>query len=110
MPTVFDGMAGILNAVFGAPVIITPPLQSPQSVQGVFRDGPIEVMSEEGRPVWFDALTLQVNRSAAAIAVMDATVTVASRPCDTFRILTAHQTRSPANDAFIVCELERVAP
>ena len=110
MASVFDGLAGVLNAVFGAPVSITPPGSIPQRVNAVLRVGPIEVLTEDGRPVWFDAVTLQVQRCDAAIAVTDALVAAPNRPGETYRILSAHLTRSPAADAFVVCEMERVIP
>ena len=49
--SIFDGMAGILNDVFGAPVVIHPGGGNGRSIQAVVRREPVEVATDEGEAV-----------------------------------------------------------
>lgn len=106
--SVFDGMTGALTAIFGAPVTITPTAGAPAEVTAILRENPREVMDDAGRPHWIETPTLQVAKPIPAALVKGSTVTAASHPSVTFRVLGVYADRSPAADAFMVAELERV--
>lgn len=48
MTGMFDGMAGVLNGVLGAPVIIYPGGGAGQTIQAVLREKQVEVADEHG--------------------------------------------------------------
>jgi len=106
--SVFDGLAGALATIFGAPVTITPERGLPATVQAILRENPREVMDNAGRPHWVDTPTLQVNKPIPDALAKGAIVTAASHPGVSFRVLGVYADRSPATDAFMVAELERV--
>jgi hypothetical protein len=105
--SLFDGLAAALSDTFGAAVTITPPAGAPSTVQGVFRVMPTEVEAG-GRPVIVDLPTLRVPRNAAGGIVVGAEVEPSERAGETYRVLTVHRSTSPAEDGFLVCELELV--
>ena len=51
MTSIFDGLAGVVADVFGAPVTIAPGGASPVTIQAVLRQRQIEVAAEDGEPV-----------------------------------------------------------
>lgn len=112
MTSVFDGMAGVLNSVFGAPVTIKPVSGGILEVPAVFRAEPIEVAGTDGHAVLISAPTLRVKRDVLPdIGHGDLVIpSVASASGKTFRVLNRIATGSPASDAFLVCELEEVFP
>lgn len=112
MTSVFDGMAGVLNGVFGAPVVYQPAYGPAQTVQAVFRAEPIEVAGSDGHAVLIVAPTLRVQRNILPdIGRGDHVVpSVASARGKTFKVINMIPTASPAGDAFWVCELEEVLP
>ena len=106
--SIFDGLSGVLNATFGAPVTITPPTGSPVSLIGQFRENPREVMDGEGLVHVIDTPTLQILRPLPAAAVKRAIVAPSIRPGETWRVVDIHRDRSPAADAYAVLELEKI--
>lgn len=106
MTALFDGMAGVLNDVFGAPVIYTPDGGAPQSVQAVFRAAPIEVVDEEGHTVLILSPTIRVRRDLVPSIGRGDQVEPSIAPGRVYRVLNILPSGSPAADAFIVCELE----
>lgn len=112
MPSIFDGMAGLLNDVFGDPVTFQPVSGITQQVQAVFRTEPIEVTGSDGHVVLIIAPTLRVMRNVLPGIGRGDLVKPSSTAAEgkTFRVLNRIQTASPAVDAFFVCELEEVLP
>lgn len=104
--SIFDGLTGVLNATFGAPVTITPPAGAPWTGLGMFRDSPVDDLAALGRPYGTNVYTLQIQRPLPEAAVKDALVEPSIRPGESFRILGIYHDRSPAPDAFAVLELE----
>lgn len=51
MTSIFDGMAGVLNGIFGAPVMISPGGGPAVEVRGVLRDEPVEQEGQDGETV-----------------------------------------------------------
>jgi len=106
--SIFDGLTGALNAVFGAPVTITPPSGPPVTVTGQFRENPREVMGDDGRVMIIDTPTLQVRRPTPIALVKGAIVAPSIRSGETFRVLGVYRDRSPAADAYAVVAMEAV--
>lgn len=108
--SVFDGLTGVLNATFGAPVTVTPKVGSPVQIVAQFRENAREVMTDAGVPVWVDTPTLQVARAAdgslPAAIVKGSLVEPSIRPGEAWRIRDIYRDRSPALDAYAVCALE----
>jgi len=102
----FDGMAGILNDVFGDPVVVTPPFGPPVTLQGMFRDSPVEDPAALGRPYGVDVFTVQLQKPLPAQVVRDARIEPSIRPGEAFRVLGIFSDRSPATDAFVIVEVE----
>lgn len=108
MTSVFDGMAGVLNAVFGAPV--THILAQGQSVTmvGIFRESPVEITLADGRGYVIEQPTLRVAKpSAAAVTIGDEMRPGVVSP-RRFRVLDMHPTGSPAADGFVMILLEEI--
>lgn len=104
MPSIFDGMTGILSDVFGDPVIFLPRAGSARPIMSMFRETPIEVDGADGQIVRIDAPTWRVGRDLAPevrrgdrIAVPDGR---------SFLVMVVHPTGSPAVDAFLICECQ----
>jgi hypothetical protein len=104
--SLFDGITGVLNATFGAPVTITPPAGEPWAGRGMFRDSPVDHIAALGRPYGTNIFTLQIQRPLPEAAVVGAKVEPSIRPGESFRVLGIYRDRSPAADAFAILELE----
>lgn len=65
MTRIFDGIADILNGVFGDTVTVTPSGGSPTDVQGIFRDADVPVINESGVETISDFPTLVLHRTDA---------------------------------------------
>ena len=103
----FDGMAGVLNEVFGAPVLLLPRSGSQTSIQAVLRHDPIEVTQDDGRSVLISAPTLRVPEPLAADINRDDHVVFEGV---TYMILNKLRSASPASDRFVLFELEECLP
>lgn len=102
--SVFDGLAGTLNAVFGAPVTITPETGDPVTVRGILRELPQFEDDADRRQHFVAQFALQVPRPVPAALAKGATVTHESGR--SFIVLGVFPDRSPAADAFMVAHLE----
>ena len=105
MPSIFDGMTGILADVFGDPVTYLPAGGAARPVQSVFREAPIEVEGADGQIVRIDAPSWRVARDLAPEVRRNDRITVPDGR--SFVIMVVHPTGSPASDAFLICELQR---
>lgn len=106
--SLFDGMAGILTDVFGAPVTYTPAGGAPVQVSAVFRAAPIEVSDGEGHTTLITAPTLRVRRDILPGLRRDDRVEPSIRPGEVYEVINVLPTASPASDAFVIAELERI--
>lgn len=66
MTSVFDGMAGVLNGVFGASVTIYPGGGPGKAVRGVLRRQQVDLETDEGFEVISAAPVLRINKGDAA--------------------------------------------
>lgn len=109
MTSIFDGMAGVLNDTFGAPVTIQPATGGGFiTVQAVFRRDPVEVPAEDGEPVLILSPTLKLRRDQVPDIARGDLVTPTLTPGQQYRVVNTMPTGSPASDGFILCELEEV--
>jgi len=103
----FDGVAGLFADVLGRPVNYTPVGGAPRGIRSIFREAPIEAVEPgDDRGVWIIAPTWRVQRHLVPeIARGDRIQPGNGR---TYTILNAEPSGSPAEDGFLICELERV--
>tara|TARA_R100000789_G_scaffold100343_1_gene109911 strand:- start:3349 stop:3681 length:333 start_codon:yes stop_codon:yes gene_type:complete len=106
--TVFDGMAGVMAKAFGAPVIYTPKSGESVAVRAMLREGPIEVAGDDGRAVLILSPTLQVPKNVLPDIARGDLVAAVSAPDKVYLVLNRLPNGSPAADAMLICELERV--
>ena len=104
MSNAFDGIAGLLNGVFGKPVDVTPVSGSARTIQGVFRREPIEVADEEGAPVLILSPTLKVP--ATEVLKRGDIVEPSIAPGSRYEVMNNQASPSPASDRFVIYELE----
>ncbi|MFD1913803.1 head-tail joining protein [Halodurantibacterium flavum] len=100
----FDGMAGLLTEIFGAPVLFRPALEEPRTVASVFRETPIEVTDSDGRAVLIVAPTWRVRRDLVPEVARGDRIEPGNGKV--YEIVNAQPGGSPAGDAFWLCELE----
>lgn len=105
MASVFDGLSGALNSVFGAPVTFTKTDQAPVTLVAVFREQPVEQEIADGRIVSVITPTVRVQKSDLGLAVRDV---VDPGHGKTYVVLQAMPSGSPAADAFVTYLLEEV--
>jgi hypothetical protein len=103
-------MAGAMADTFGAPVLYTPKTGDPKTVHAILRESPIEVAGEGGHSVLIMSPTLQVPKTALAAIKRGDRVASVSAPDSVFVVVNKLPSGSPASDAMVICELERVIP
>lgn len=106
MTALFDGMAGALNEVFGAPVLYRPLAGEVAVIQSVFRTEPVTVLDQDGGAVVIAEPTWRAPKDKVFGAVRGDLI----EPGDakTYRILRRIPNPSPATDAFAVFAMEEV--
>lgn len=104
MTSLFDGLAGLLNDVFGDPVIWTPSGGAPVTIRAVFRQQPVEVASDQGGTVLISDAVLRVQKTAGSGMVAGDIVTLSDGR--SFRIESRIPGESPASDGFLIFTLE----
>jgi hypothetical protein len=104
--SLFDGMAGVLNGVFGAPVTYLPAGGIPRDIRSIFRETPITIGGSDGGDVLIEAPTWRVSKADLAGAARGDRIALPDGRV--FRVLNRIGTGSPAADAFILHELELV--
>lgn len=101
-------MAGAMVDTFGAPVIYTPQSGAPSTVDAILRTAPAEVAGEGGHFVLIDGPSLQVSRSVLPDISRGDRIASAAEPGVVYFVINTISNGSPASDALIICELERV--
>lgn len=107
MTRLFDGMAGVLAGVLGAPVTYTPAGGSARSVQSILRRAPLRVSGPDVVDELVVAPTWRVRADLVPEIARDDTVTDA---LGTLRIVNIWPQGSPGADAHLICELEDIDP
>jgi hypothetical protein len=108
MASPFDGMTGALTGVFGEDVTLTDLNGSARSVKAVFRETPIEIEIADGRITQIVAPTLRVRRDLVPSVARDWIVSPARVAPRRFGVLQVWPSGSPADDAFVICEIEEI--
>lgn len=103
MTSLFDGLSGLLNDVFGGPVTWLPRSGREVTIQAIFREEPVTVAGDDGRNVLIVAPTLSVPQDGAVDMARGDRVEVGGRD---YRILNRIASASPASDRFVVFQLE----
>lgn len=99
-------MASILADVLGAPVRYEPSIGIPRDIVSVFREDPLEAIDQDGHPVLIVSPTWRVQRHLVPeIAREDR---IAPGNGRIYRVLNHDPSGSPAADAMLICELERI--
>ena len=108
MTGLFDGVAGLLADVLGAPVTYTPAGGAPRTIQSLFREAPVEAIDADNHPALTVAPTWRVQRHLVPeLAHGDRIQPGNGRP---YIVQNPHPSGSPAEDGFLICELERILP
>lgn len=108
MTSVFDGVAGVLASVFGAPVTIHREGRAAETFQAVFRETPVEQETADGRTFVTVSPTLRLRQSDVALLRPGDQVLPASTPNRRFQVLQSMTSGSPATDAFVTYVLEEL--
>lgn len=105
MTSIFDGLAGVLNDTFGAPVTVWDSASIARTVQAVFRYEPVEEYGEDNTPSLIDQPVLDVPKHLAGGIEYGTRV----QTSDGARFTVVNNQRaqpSPASDAFVRFQLE----
>ncbi|HBD92145.1 MAG: hypothetical protein A2092_16165 [Rhodobacteraceae bacterium GWE1_64_9] len=106
MSGLFDGMAGLVAGVFGKPVTYQPKDGLAREVLSVFRDQPVEALDGDGHAVLITSPSWRVQKHLVPeLAKGDRIHPGNGR---SYAVLNFEPTGSPATDAAVICELERV--
>ena len=104
MTTVFDGMAGVLNSVLGAPVSVYLRGAELRQMQAYFRMQPMEAAQDDGGSVLVQMPMLEVPKTDADQMRRGDIVLLSDG--QQFKVLSRNPNGSPASDAFIAFALE----
>lgn len=107
--SVFDGMTGVLDEAFGAPVTWTAAPAGPVTISGVFREEVLDEAIADGRPDTLAVPMLRVRKTVALLA-KGHLVQPSAAPGRSFTVLRVIPASSPAADAFLLYILEEVTP
>ncbi|VDC31418.1 head-tail joining protein [Pseudogemmobacter humi] len=106
MTGLFDGVAGLLNDVFGGSVTHRPKVGLDRIRHWIFRAPPVEVEGEDGHSVLDVAPFLKVPRpDASSVSIGDL---ILPGNGNTYKVVNLQPSGSPAADAFVVFDLELV--
>lgn len=106
MASIFDGLGTLTAAVFGTAVSVTPRNGTARTVQAVFREEPVPVLTQDGTEIPTILPTLRAPRGQISDLVADSTV----RPGNgkEYRVVAPFQTGNPASDGHMVLQLEMI--
>lgn len=106
MPSIFDGMASILNGVFGDTVIVTPNGGPAREIRGSVREKPFRILDTEGAEIETIEITLRAPQADVADLRRGDLIEAASGK--QYRYLSRRPSGSPAGDAAAIIQLEEV--
>lgn len=105
MPSIFDGMASIINDVLGDPVTYVPKGGDARVIHSMFREMPTEAIDEDGHAVIITSPSWRVRRSDAPELGRGDRIEAPNGKF--YTVLNVSASGSPAADAMVICELER---
>jgi hypothetical protein len=104
MTDLFDGVAGMLNDTFGAPVTVRNAAGVARTIQAIFRYEPVEIFGEDDATTPVNRPVLVVPKSIAGELAFGESVKVGEQR---FTVVSSEPTQqSPAEDAFLRYYLE----
>lgn len=107
MTGLFDGMSKILADALGKPdILYVPKAGGARHVAGVFREAPTEAIDRDGHAVLITAPTWRVQRHLVPDIARGDRIEPGNGK--SYAILNHEPSGSPAQDAFLICELERI--
>lgn len=106
MSSIFEGLGALTVAVFGTSVSVLPRFGALRTVQAIFREEPVPVLTQDGTEIPTILPTLRGPRSALGDLVTDSTVHPGNGK--EYRVVAAIQTGNPAPDGHMVLQLEMV--
>lgn len=104
--SLFDGMAGLLAGGLGKVAVYTPKGGAARDVRGVFREAPTEAVDQDGHPVLIVAPTWRVQRNLVPEIQRGDRLEPGNGRI--YLVQSASPSGSPAEDGFLICELERI--
>lgn len=106
MTSLYDGLAGLLNATFGGPVTWLPEDGGAETIHSVFREIPVEVIDADNHAVLDVAPVWRVPKPVGERVSSGDRIELADGRM--FRVVARRRNGSPALDAFISFDMERV--
>lgn len=106
MTSIFDGMAGVIGGILGAPVIYRPKVGPAVPLCSIFREDPVEVIDGDGHAVRSVNPRWEVSRALTDRPSHGDQIEVADGRI--FEIAAVVPSGSPAHDAFWICDLYEV--
>lgn len=108
MTAIYDGIAGLINDVFGDAVTYTPASGVPREVVSIFREEPVDLQDADGHLVRSLGPTWRVKRVLVPELKRGDTITL--RNGRVYEVQATWPSGSPAADCFEICDLFRVTP
>lgn len=108
MASVFDGIGRICTTAFGAGVTYLAAGKPARVVPSKFREAPVEIEDDDGRMVLIIAPTWWVRRDLVPEIARGDRIEPGNGK--TYTVITDRPNGSPASDATLMCELERIFP
>lgn len=107
MSSLFDGVSGLINDVFGAPLTYTPKFGLPREIRAIFRGSPVDLVDADGIRVRDLGPTLRLRRGDAPDIGRGDQITLSDGR--RFEVDAVWPYRAPASDGFLVCDLTEVS-
>lgn len=105
--SIFDGLGGLINSVFGSTVTLNYAALPSATVTGIFRDMPVTFQTADGREMTIVSPSLRLQRDSASL--LQARDTVILPDGRQFFVTFVHRSYNPADDALWYVELEAKA-
>lgn len=104
MTRIFDGMASILNGVFGGTVFVTPNGGSQREIRGAIREKPVRILDAEG--VEIETIEITLRALQADVSDLRRGDLIEAESGKQYRYMSRHPSGSPASDASAIIQLE----
>lgn len=106
MGSVFDGMGTLIAGTLGEVVSVTPPGGIARDEVGIFREGPMLVLGQDGAEITTIIPTLKIDHRQGVDLVPDGLVMPGNG--NIYRCVSSQPSGNPGEDSMIIIRLERV--